>query len=1022
MLQTCAHQPSTSHARLFLRRALRSVFRVANPLGHRVGAIALAAAIGPIATAAPQASQQYTQVATSTGGPQHSAVKAFQILPDGFRLASATTEITVRNGAVTRLVNKLTGEIHANGGTDSVYMPRGVMCAPNDFSGIRLLHGEWTSHPIYSGQLGTSIGSLDRNPGSTSTIQCVALHQGARCTWTNLSCGGGSYPGDTLVIEALIDPATGIIDIFAEATSQSNDVVGVMVPVVNLHTRHSIYVPSFGGLVYTPADLANNQLRVLQSAPYIEAPVLVAEGDTGSVALWIEDQTFKPYVAFFGGEATNTAMGLEAVNRMPFEGKRTSRKAQWRLGAFRGTWPFAMMPYREWYARTFAQEIAMRRATAWPSGISVIVDRVDSHPQTLQRLATLLNPSSVLLHDWYARQPDFDAALPDWTPRSAFTELVQRGRALGFKTMGYVNTYCVNHQSPVFQSDGIGNFALTRKVPSMSAYGTPAKTFGNSAPGEILYLDPLSPQWRRYHTDQMIRWRQETGSDANYEDTGGTAGDFGNGEIEGLFGAQGGWAQFRELLERNPVPMATEFAPDNIAFASTWAMRYSQAWGDDAIRKQWETRHRPITPMLFSGAGRAWVPSIVAETEARKWTVLACSDALGGVAQLEATQTSFDARAGLARHMVERAQIFARLGLAPDFANWPKDPSVLAQYRAKNGTVYRYRVRGGTQELVTTAGQPMYQRVHGQSNIDSPLRIAGWPAWKGTRSIGMQPGAHYALGLAPGSGSIVQIDRCPTGAAVTRHTEGSDYALTTFSTTNPATFRESTLGIVARTAFADVIARAQNGSVVRRNASLANGARMDLNMPQPRELLMVRTMPAAAPLNQSLGMVAAGGKFVIEGSGIERGGTYVPTHDINLRLAGTSGMTPFRFVGPTGDSEISFERLIRVPNATTSLSFTYRNSQRAHGNGAVVRISVNGRVMHARDLGPAAGVSNSSAWNTDAHTVRVPLGAHAGNPVVIAVSVWGKGDDNADETWITEPVLVNDPAQQVVSTSTAVLP
>jgi hypothetical protein len=967
--------------------------------------------------------QPQSQISRSSSGAQHAAVKAFEILPDGFRLASSTTEITVRNGAVTKLVNKLTGEIHANGGSDSPYMPRGVMCAAGGYAGIRLLHGEWTSHPLYGGQLATSIGSLDRAPGNASTINCIPLPQGARCTWTNLSCGTNNYTGDTLVVEALVDPATGIIDIFAEATSQSHDVVGVIVPIVNLHTRHSIYVPSFGGLVYTPADLAENKLRVLHSAPYIEAPMLVAEGDSGSIGLWIEDHTFKPYVAFFGGDSTNTSMGIEAVNRMPFEGKRAARKAKWRVGAFRGTWPNAMMPYRDWYARTFASEIAMRKSVTWPNGISVIVDRVGSDPQSLQKLAALLKPSSVLLHEWNARQPSFDAALPDWTPRSSFTELVQRARPLGFKTMGYVNTFCVNHKSPVFQSDGIGSFALTRKVPSLSGYGLEPKTFTNSALGEILYLDPLSPEWRQYHTDQMIRWRNETGADANYEDTGGTAGDFGNGEIGGLFGAQGGWAQFRDLLQRNPVPMATEFAPDNIAFASIWSMRYSQAWGDAALRKKWETRHRPITPLLFSDAGRAWVPTVAAENEPGKWTVVACSDALGGLAQLEATEVSFEARAGLARHMVERAQIFARLGLVPDFTNWPKNPNVLAQYRAKSGARYLYRVRGGTQELVTTSGQPLYQRVTGQANIDSPLRVAGWPAWRGTRTMGLQPNAHYALTLVPGSGSVVQVDRCPSGATITRYTESPDYALVTFGSTNPAAMlRETTLGMIAKTTFVDVIVRAQDGTVVRRNAPLTNGTRMNLNMPRPREALLIRRMPQASALDQSLGMIAAGGRYVIEGSGIERGGTYNSPHQVGLRIAGTTNLTPFRFVGPTGDSEIAFEKLIRVPSATTSLSVTYRNAQRMHGNGAIVRISVNGQVVHAKDLGPAAGTSGPAAWNTDAHTIRVPLGAHTGNPIVVAVSVWGKSDNNADETWLTEPILVHDPAQQLVATSAAILP
>jgi hypothetical protein len=980
-----------------------------------------ALALAPDSDAHPQAGSPQP----ANGAARSPAVQAFEILSDGFRLASPTTEITIQRGAITRIVNRLTGEVHANGGANSPYMPRGIMCAAGGYAGIRLLHGEWTSHPLYSGQLATSIASLDRSPGNITTMNCVALPQGGRATWTNLTCGNAQYPNDTLVIEALVDPATGIIDITANATSQAHDVVGVMVPIVNLHTRHSIYVASFGGMVYTPADLASNQMRVLHSAPFLEAPVLVAEGDTGSIGLWMEDQTFKPYVAFFGGDATNTSMGLEAVNKMPFEGKRAAQPGKWRVGAFRGTWPNAMAPYRDWYARTFASEIAMRNAIAWPAGISVIVDKIGANQvQQLDRLQKLLTPSSVLLHDWYARQPDFDAALPDWTPRSSFINLVNAARSRSIKTMGYVNTYCVNYQSPVFQRDGIASFALPRKVNSLSAYGQPLRTFASFAPNQLIYLDPLSPQWRTYHTNQMITWRQQTGADANYEDTGGTAGDFGNGEVGGLYGAQGGWAQFRDLLQRNPVPMGTEFAPDNMAFASTWAMRHSQVWGEESTRRLWETRHRPISPMLFGGAARAWVPTTDAESEQRKWTVVACSDALGGVAQLEATDVSFQARAGLARHMVERAQIFSRLALKPDFTTWPKDPTVVAQYRASTGTLYQYRVRGNIQELVTTSGQPLYQRVTNEMSVDSPLRIAGWPAWNGTRSIGLQPSARYALGVDTTATTAVQIDRCPTGSSIARYTESPDFALVVFAnSTAPSSARsDSTLGVIARTEFVDVIVRAENGTVQRRNARLAAGQRMDVVMQRPREMLFLRRMPDAPAVNQSLGMVAAGGKFVIDGAGIERGGTYTPPHQAGFRLSGQSTTTPFRFSSYGGDSEVLYERLIRVPNATTSLSVTYRNAQQQHGNGAIVRISVNGRVAHSRDLGPAPGATGASAWNTDAQTVRVPLGAHAGLPVVVGVSVWGKGDDNADEIWITEPILVNDTTQQVAQTSTAVLP
>jgi hypothetical protein len=71
----------------------------------------------------------------------------------------------------------------------------------------------------------------------------------------------------------------------------------------------------------------------------------------------------------------------------------------------------------------------------------------------------------------------------------------------------------------------------------------------------------------KYHTDMMLKWKSDTDTDANYEDTGGCSGDFGNGVVAGKFGAQGSVEAFRELLRRNPtVPMASEYAPDAIAF------------------------------------------------------------------------------------------------------------------------------------------------------------------------------------------------------------------------------------------------------------------------------------------------------------------------------------------------------------------------------------------------------------------------------------------------------------------------
>jgi len=966
-------------------------------------------------------------LAASTAFAQRVAITA-----DGFTASTGSIEVTVSSGAVTRVVNKLTGETHTSPVARSAWMPRGVLAMPETAAGalaIQTLHTEWGSHPIYGNtQLAESIARIARFPGQSTTCTVSRTPSGARAVYRGLTDGIRIHANDQLTVDAVLDTKSGHIEITATATTETDALVGTMVPIVNLHANHSIYAASFGGMCYTPADLAAKRLHALNNAPYIEAPILVAESRSGSIALWVEDATFPTYAAFFGGDGNATALGIEQLNDMPFESKRASRASRWKIAAFRGTWPNAMAPYRTWYARTFAPELAVRDSSPWARDISVIVDRATTDIASLKRLATLIDPKRVLFHEWNPRQAAFDTMLPDWTPRAGFPEFVAAAHSAGFKAMGYVNSYCINHGSPKATADGIPGFALTRPIEAINKYTGRRKTFANATAGEVLYLDPLSAGWRRYHTDQMIAWRLATGVDALYEDTGGTAGDFGNGTVGGLRGAQGGWAQFRELLERNPMPMATEYAPDHMAFASTWALRYSQTWGTEDTRKLWETRHRPISPYLFGSGARAWVPVVAAETEPRKWTVLACSDALGGIAQLESNQATFDAKTGLARHMLDRAQLFAELGLVPSYANWPVDPAVVCQYADRAGNTYRYQVKNGLQQLIRANGTPVYQRITNANLLATPLHIRGWPAYTTAGPIALNPAAVYALAPKPTESTaptLVQVDKCPSTTGVTRYIESPDFVLVGFATV-PAGVRSgsTTLGLVAHADFAELVLRDTSGRVTRRSAPLARGARLDLSVSEPAELVLVRRPFAALPLPSSstdqvlLAQTPVAGKFVSDTTGLERGGTFLPPHTTTLSLAGTTQRTPFRFTAGGGDSEIAFDYPIVAPSADSTVEFTIRNTQTKYGNGSLCRVAVNGKVVFTEDLGPVRDSTGKLVWDTSARICRVPVGSRAGEPIVVTVSVWGKGDMNADEIWMTEPRLIRDSGQ---ATSTSVV-
>lgn len=341
-------------------------------------------------------------------------------------------------------------------------------------------------------------------------------------------------------------------------------------------------------------------LITLGGSPYLEAPVIGIEGAKGSIGIWTEDAEFHSNFFFLTWDGKRFSVALEHLNLFPFEFRKDVHSVTWRLDVFEGGWVDAMTPYKEWYGRTFSKEIEAKGSVTWADRIRVVIDQWErDRPEVLSELASLLGSANVLFHFWDARASAFDRDLPDWTPREGYVERVRALQKLGFRTMAYVNSYCVNYESPVFQRDKIRNFGLTRRIKRFFTFLDEPQSFDRARPGEILYLDPLSSQWRKYHTDMMIDWRNKTGTDANYEDTGGSVGDFGNGVVDGKFGAQGSAELFRELLIRNQrVPMATEFGPAPIAFASRWPLRYQQVWGSDDVKQFWMENLRPVSSYI----------------------------------------------------------------------------------------------------------------------------------------------------------------------------------------------------------------------------------------------------------------------------------------------------------------------------------------------------------------------------------------------------------------------------------------
>ena len=109
--------------------------------------------------------------------------------------------------------------------------------------------------------------------------------------------------------------------------------------------------------------------------------------------------------------------------------------------------------------------------------------------------------------------------------------------------------------------------------------------------------------------------------------------------------------------------------------------------------------------------------------------------------------------------------------------------------------------------------------------------------------------------------------------------------------------------------------------------------------------------------------------------------------------------------GGTGDSEITMDYLIRVPDSSSSVLLGMSCPEPVAGNGVRVRACINGKDVHLADFVPAPG-GHSEAW-------MVPLGRFAGQIILLTIGTDGRGNDNCDAVWWTRPTLVADGNQRM---------
>ena len=99
--------------------------------------------------------------------------------------------------------------------------------------------------------------------------------------------------------------------------------------------------------------------------------------------------------------------------------------------------------------------------------------------------------------------------------------------------------------------------------------------------------------------------------------------------------------------------------------------------------------------------------------------------------------------------------------------------------------------------------------------------------------------------------------------------------------------------------------------------------------------------------------------------------------------------------------------LINVPNKSSALKLNVRNTSDKYGNGSIAKIYINGILLHSLDC------VKDKVRDLDTHEWIIPIGAMAGQNILVSIASNGKDENNADMQWMSIPELVKDDAQKL---------
>jgi Domain of unknown function (DUF6259) len=929
---------------------------------------------------------------------------------NGLSIKTATLKAGIENGIIVYLKDIKTGKVWAKRQINDTKIPvgLGVLYNLKTFRQGHIPWGETTLNQHLKPNF--KLNNYFR-PNFNSHFKLMRIKDKVKATWTGLSNGEKFLPKAKFSMIIGTDNS-GALTVQTSGFNTQGKIFATLAPITNLDNEATYILPSFGGVGYSKAGIP--ALMPLYRPPFVEAPIMIAQNKHKSIAFWFENPRQRPFYQFLNRSGKSFAMIFENMALMPFEAHKKYTSPVLKINVFDGDWKAAATPYRNWYRNYYKKEIAIRDGVPWAKKIYTIIDSYIDAPkdEVIKKIAEIYPEGSVLYQNWNARAARHDHDFPDWTPRAKYVSGIERLHKYGIKTMAYTNTYCANYKSKAWNKDKLSSFFLTRKnspylykgksiddvenplnekLIGTVDYTDSKDQFAKIKSGRLLYVDPLSSRWRSYHANMMKWWNTTTKTDANYEDTAGSVGDFGNGTIDAMSAAEGSVAQMRLLQKiQKDVPMATEYGPDAIAFASSWPLNYASFWGNDDFKRYRIHNQYPLAVYLYGY--RQWVTAMLDSTDLRKHVQVSSSDACGGMGFTLVNYFRHKSIAELNEnysfrgHFFLRSKLFAAKSLNPYFPKGNYPDNIRCMYKGNDG-IYSYYDDGKLQLMLGPDKKELYGRVFKASEVKTKLWLSNWPLQDGENIFGLNPANHYLLFIKPKNIPLpsITLDKLPKNILLTKYYDAPKFTYMEFD----GKAKMLSLKLKLSQKFKEFYVNDKKVDIKNIKGKL------------PLRLLAVKKEARAEFTNDPLTRTISAGLMI--GKAIPlRHKTKHTTSDQKLYwLSAKSAYVDY---------------LVKVPAKDSAIEVYFQNlaPDSRHGcDASLIRILINGKEIKSYDTRSKNPAKKPKyLFDTKLHSWKAPVGKYAGKTILVTlVSDW-KQSSNWDKMYIGIPCLTKSAKQK----------